>query len=183
MARCIFPANIFRFRGPWRGYCNVTAGMWPSLPVIGQRPPSDRFNVPMYGCYSRVQQYCYHVTATNSPHRPFVPVWNNTKRYVILSCHWIVNISVCYSPIDAIELGLAWFTTQIVWHSHPGIRRASWVVKQSQWRSTGCHPYYINGTATSQRCQIRNRHEYLTLLRIRRIVTLAYDRRWWPKYG
>ena len=61
-----------------------------------------------------------------SPCRPLVPEWNNTKRYVMQTWLWIMNIFFCNSHIDAIKLGLACFTTLIgslVNTATPGKRR------------------------------------------------------------
>ena len=132
--------------------------MWPAVPVIGQRPPSDRVNVPTYGCFRRVQQCCHYMYVTVT-----TAVWGHqcqhetTRkiRYNILTLH-CENFCMLLS-----QLGLACSEPQIGWNSHPGIRRASWIVKQSQWRSTNCYPYHANATGTSQRCQRRHRHKYI----------------------
>ena len=116
----------FRFRTLWRVYA-----IWPAVTAMGQWPLLGRHNVPMYSCYSRVQQYCYHVTATVVLLRALVPETtrkdtpyrhrhntptrrpvDNLKNKTSQAWRWIMNISLCYCHIDAIELGLVGFTTQ-----------------------------------------------------------------------
>ena len=69
-----------------------------------------------------------------------------------------MNISLYYWHIDAIELGLAWFITQIgsLLNTATSVDVASGVVKQPQRGSTGCHLYHQPKTPKTTSPQISN---------------------------
>ena len=98
----------------------VTA-MCPGVTVMGQWSYLVRHNVPMYSCYYRVlsvQSPCDNESSSLSwacdvTGTSIFSLWNSMKRYNKQALTLSYEYILCYCKIDAIELGLACFTTQI----------------------------------------------------------------------
>ena len=107
--------------------------------------------VPMYSCYDHVQQYSMwqkqHQTSEDSAISMHF-LWNDRERYSVIyneiqTWHRFINIPLCYFIIQAIGLGLACSTVQIVslLNTAPPVD----VAPVGLWKSlSGAQPYNTN---------------------------------------
>ena len=160
MAWCASPANIFQVPRPLTRLlqCDPRFPWWGSdlLQTCSTHPCTAAIVVRRRAVTVWQGQQPSEVTGTSMQQHEKI-------RCTFLTLNWDYFCMLLSHRCDRIRLSL-FYNPNSWWHSHPGIRRASWIMKQSQCCSTGCHPNHANGTGTSQRWRICNRHKYLTLI-------------------